>query len=1019
MEIIKNKVREAFEKSEERRYNFDKLAEVLKKFYNEQTENNEEARRYFFTTFRDHCEYLLVISSRDLPVERCLQFAAKFASFFANVNEEEEELEYNDPMDQDLYTYIFSFMLEPEFHSNHDKTVRFRICQFVQYLLSAVPSDATMDGDLIDNATKVLLDRIQDKVPSVRAQAAKSLSRLQQPGDKNCPVIEAYLFHMAADDNTSVRSAALSAVSLTTKTLPEVIDRIRDISESVRKIAFQVLSQKVGIKALTSSQRLHLIKQGLLDGSEAVRNVVKKQLLQAWLLSFKGNILQLFKKLDVVGAFETCSDAIVAIFENSSMADLVQGFLPLLNEEKLVEHDVLVPEAVFYWSQLCNFLRSKGQDGENQVEDLLPTTFIFASYIEKYMTQYLLPFVERIESLREDFPQEEEDDKIEKEFVAEQLVKMAVKMDLSDDAGRRKLVEVLKTAYEQVDVLCFPCLTSPLAESLLKIDYHSANKTEEEHIALVANMISSAREGTSPAPTQDCLSEEQIVDCKLKIAKVSVKINEANEQLEEFITDKNFEDASKMQKIIDDLKGEKRELEDDLIPKQNDEVLSQVPEKDDAGTLIKCLKLMTELLSSIFLSRMSSKQRRRRSQVHGMNPTILQLLETLVLPSILIPAPEVRGEAVKCLATSCMFSVRLAAQHFPLFMKIAQADVYNVRVEAINAANDFLRIFGINNLVTGPMEENEESGDGGASTVVLSKFMNMLEDEESEVREASACLLTRVLISHRILSSVVVSRLILLWYNPSTSEETKLLQHVNAFLDAFPYMSKAAHDCIEFAFLPTLRIFFNAPPSSPYASVDINNVSAFLVCITRPSIIEKADVSHLCDHDKKWLEEGSAHDNLAVMISNEVLSDPKSPHVNVLCRMLPMLELNIKLTDNLKSLMPLCDSMLEEVTDKAAIRHLKKFLSQVQLLIKNANIPTIHVEENVTNECEATAMEEQSVPEVKTPPPSENTKPSTDLPSSKRKSRAKFIESPPLGDFNSIILNSPRVSLTRISTDEV
>lgn len=30
---------------------------------------------------------------------------------------------------------------------------------------------------------------------------------------------------------------------------------------------------------------------------------------------------------------------------------------------------------------------------------------------------------------------EQEDDKIEKEFVAEQLVKIAVKMDLSDNAG--------------------------------------------------------------------------------------------------------------------------------------------------------------------------------------------------------------------------------------------------------------------------------------------------------------------------------------------------------------------------------------------------------------------------------------------------------------------------------------------------------------------------------------------------------------------------------------------------------
>ena len=51
-------------------------------------------------------------------------------------------------------------------------------------------------------------------------------------------------------------------------------------------LKFQVISQKVSIKALNSSQRLYLIKQGLLDRSEAVREVVKKQLFQAWLLTF-------------------------------------------------------------------------------------------------------------------------------------------------------------------------------------------------------------------------------------------------------------------------------------------------------------------------------------------------------------------------------------------------------------------------------------------------------------------------------------------------------------------------------------------------------------------------------------------------------------------------------------------------------------------------------------------------------------------------------------------------------------
>ena len=45
---------------------------------------------------------------------------------------------------------------------------------------------------------------------------------------------------MACDDSAPVRVAALMNVSLTTKTLSAVLDRTRDIAESVRKIAYQV-----------------------------------------------------------------------------------------------------------------------------------------------------------------------------------------------------------------------------------------------------------------------------------------------------------------------------------------------------------------------------------------------------------------------------------------------------------------------------------------------------------------------------------------------------------------------------------------------------------------------------------------------------------------------------------------------------------------------------------------------------------------------------------------------------------
>jgi len=93
--------------------------------------------------------------------------------------------------------------------------------------------------------------------------------------------------------------------------------------------------------------------------------------------------------------------------------------------------------------------------------------------------------------------------------------------------------------------------------------------------------------------------------------------------------------------------------------------------QNDAGTVIKCLKIFTELVSSLFLSRCNSKQHGRSTR-RGVHPTILSLLETFVNPCVLNEQPEVRKEAITALGTCCMFSRQLACQNFALFMQVSR-----------------------------------------------------------------------------------------------------------------------------------------------------------------------------------------------------------------------------------------------------------------------------------------------------------------------------------------------------------
>lgn len=53
--------------------------------------------------------------------------------------------------------------------------------------------EAVIDDELYSNIYDTMLHRLQDKVPSVRVQAVLALARLQDPRNKECPVIKGVL----------------------------------------------------------------------------------------------------------------------------------------------------------------------------------------------------------------------------------------------------------------------------------------------------------------------------------------------------------------------------------------------------------------------------------------------------------------------------------------------------------------------------------------------------------------------------------------------------------------------------------------------------------------------------------------------------------------------------------------------------------------------------------------------------------------------------------------------------------
>ena len=78
-------------------------------------------------------------------------------------------------------------------------------------------------------------------------------------------VFSAYLFLVSCDTNPDVRRAVLSCIAASTKTLPAILERTRDTKDIVRKLAYEVIAEKIHIKALTIAQRVRLLQEGLND----------------------------------------------------------------------------------------------------------------------------------------------------------------------------------------------------------------------------------------------------------------------------------------------------------------------------------------------------------------------------------------------------------------------------------------------------------------------------------------------------------------------------------------------------------------------------------------------------------------------------------------------------------------------------------------------------------------------------------------------------------------------------------
>lgn len=162
---------------------------------------------------------------------------------------------------------------------------------------------------------------IKDKSPVVREEAVMALQRLQEPHNSEDVVTRAYLYHMETDPNARVRMATITAIAKKLAIMPQIIERLHDNDEKVRRHTYMQMAS-FAVKSYEIADRIKIMRAGLYDRSDFVREAVNNMLLPNWVAAYDRNYADFIRAFkmdttdeDLISFRELAQDALSVILK--------------------------------------------------------------------------------------------------------------------------------------------------------------------------------------------------------------------------------------------------------------------------------------------------------------------------------------------------------------------------------------------------------------------------------------------------------------------------------------------------------------------------------------------------------------------------------------------------------------------------------------------------------------------------------------------------------------------------------
>ncbi|KAJ1258904.1 hypothetical protein BS78_10G111600 [Paspalum vaginatum] len=182
-----------------------------------------------------------------------------------------------------------------------------------------------------------------------------------------CQIISEIIMRLP-DDAEEVRKTIVLSLPPSNATLESVIESTLDVSESVRRAAYSVLSTKFPLQSLSIKQRTTLLHRGLSDRSPSVYNECLKMLKDEWLVKYcGGDVVALLRFLDVE-TYESVGESVMAVLLKDGALQVQDGHgirqyvtANGENEEQVANIQLMDAEIALYWKIVCKHLQAEAQ----------------------------------------------------------------------------------------------------------------------------------------------------------------------------------------------------------------------------------------------------------------------------------------------------------------------------------------------------------------------------------------------------------------------------------------------------------------------------------------------------------------------------------------------------------------------------------------------------------------------------------------------------------------------------------